>query len=157
MGEMLASQQSIKNDLQSSNETMQGMQSAQKEHRANMDMMNRQLAQLANSVGEMKGNSGKLPSTVHVPEKANVSKITLRSGKAYNGPQLKNPVGESSRERVLSDTISAEELKRPLPQMEDPFFLNKEPTVEEKEGETQPGNEQPGGVIPTSEPQAQGE
>ncbi|XP_047978517.1 GATA zinc finger domain-containing protein 14-like [Salvia hispanica] len=119
MGEMLASQQSIKNDLQSSNETMQGMQSAQKEHRANMDMMNRQLAQLANSVGEMKGNSGKLPSTVHVPEKANVSKITLRSGTAYNGPQLKNPVAESSRERVLSDTISAEELKRPLPQIED--------------------------------------
>ncbi|XP_047949080.1 uncharacterized protein LOC125194910 [Salvia hispanica] len=80
-----------------SNETMQ-VQSAQKEHRANMDMMNRQLAQLANSVGEMKGNSGKLPSIVHVPEKANVSKITLRSGTAYNGPQLKNPVGESSRE-----------------------------------------------------------
>ncbi|XP_047943082.1 GATA zinc finger domain-containing protein 14-like [Salvia hispanica] len=136
MGEMLASQQSIKNDLQSSNETMQGMQSAQKEHRANMDMMNRQLAQLANSVGEMKGNSGKLPSTVHVPEKTNVSKITLRSGTAYNGPQLKNPVAESSRERVLGDTISAEELKRPLPQMEDPFFLNEKPPVERKEGET---------------------
>ncbi|XP_047952083.1 uncharacterized protein LOC125197385 [Salvia hispanica] len=155
MGEMLASQQSIKSDLQSSNETMQGMQSAQKEHRANMDMMNRQLAQLANSVGEMKGNSGKLPSTVHVPEKTNVSKITLRSGTTYNGPQLKNPIGESSKETVLSDTISAEELKRPLPQMEDPFFLNEKPTAEGKEGETQPGNEQPEGAMPTSEPQTQ--
>ena len=157
MGEMLASQQSIKSDLQSSNETMQGMQSAQKEHRANMDMMNRQLAQLANSVGGMKGNSGKLPSTVHVPDKANVSKITLRSGIAYNGPQLKNPVGESGRERVLSDTISAEELKRPLPQMEDPFFLNEKPAVEGKEGETQPGNEQPEGAMPASEPRTQEE
>ena len=151
MGEMLASQQSIKNDLQSSNETMQGMQSAQKEHRA----MNRQLAQLANSVGEMKGNSGKLPSTVHVPEKANVSKITLRSGTAYNGPQLKNPIGEPSRARVLSDTVSAEELKRPLPQMEDPFFLNEKPTEEGKDGETQLGNGQPEGAIPTSGPQTQ--
>ena len=74
----------------------------------------------------MKGNSGKLPSTVHVPEKANVSKITLRSGTAYNGPQLKNHIGESSKGRVLSDTISAEELKRPLPQMEDPFFSKRE-------------------------------
>ena len=108
-----------------------------------MDMMNMQLAQLANSVGEMKGNSGKLSSTVHVPEKANVIKITLRSGTAYNGPQLKNPIGESNRERVLSDVIPAEELKRPLPQMEDPFFLNEEPTGEGKEGETQPRNEKP--------------
>ena len=44
MGEMLASQQSIKSDLQSNNEAVQRMQNAQKEHRANMDMMNKQLA-----------------------------------------------------------------------------------------------------------------
>ena len=80
---------------------------------------------------------------------------SLQSGTAYNGPQLKNPVGEPNRERVLSDVIPAEELKRPLPQMEDPFFLNKNPTAEGKEGTTQPGNEQPEGAMPTSEPQTQ--
>ncbi|XP_042059441.1 nucleolar protein dao-5-like [Salvia splendens] len=61
-----------------------------------MDMMNRQLAQLASSMGELKGNSGKLSSTVHVPENANVSKVTLRSGTAYNGPLPKKPSGEPS-------------------------------------------------------------
>ncbi|XP_047943077.1 uncharacterized protein LOC125189896 [Salvia hispanica] len=58
---------------------------------------------------------------------------------------------------MLSDTVSAEELKRPLPQMEDPFFLNEKPTEEGKKGETQPGNEQPEEAIPTSGPQTQEE
>ncbi|XP_042038390.1 uncharacterized protein LOC121784293 [Salvia splendens] len=86
---MLTSQQNMRNEMQLNNEVVQGMQSAKKEHKANMDMMNKQLSQLATSVGEMKWNSGILPSTVHIPEKANVSKIALRSGTSYKGPEMK--------------------------------------------------------------------
>ena len=106
-------------------------------------MMNRQLAQLESSMGEMKGNSRKLPFTIHVPEKANVSKITLLSGTVYCGPQLKKPMGESSGTKVLSDTVLVEELKRPLPQMEEPFFLDEEPVEEGKTKEAPPRNECP--------------
>ena len=73
MGEMLTSQRSMRNEMQSNNEVVQGMQIAQKEQKTNMDMLNKQPSQLATSVGEMRGNSWKLPSTVHMPEKANVS------------------------------------------------------------------------------------
>lgn len=94
MREMLSSQQGMRSEIQSSNEVVQGMQSAQKEQKANIDMLNKQLSQLATSVGELRGNLGKLPSTVHIPENANVSKITLRSGTTYSGPKTKKMVGE---------------------------------------------------------------
>ncbi|XP_042012121.1 neurofilament heavy polypeptide-like [Salvia splendens] len=125
-------------------------------------MMNRQLAQLASSMGELKGNSGKLPSTVHVPEKANVSKVTLRSGTAYEGPQPRKPSGEPSRTKILRDVVSEEELKRPLPQMQDPFFLEEAPLGrDETEGvrpredppkEAEPAKETPAQNVPQKDP-----
>ncbi|XP_042012048.1 tRNAse Z TRZ4, mitochondrial-like [Salvia splendens] len=92
-----------------------------------MNMINRQLAQLANSMGELQGNSGKLPSIVHVPEKANVSKKTS---------------GEPSGTKLLRDVASEEELNKPLPQIQDPFFLD----------ETLLAKDETKGVLPKEDP-----
>ena len=75
------------------------MQSAKKEQKANIDMLNKKLSQLATSVGELRGHSGKHPSTVHIPEKANVSKVTLRSGTAYSRPGMKEADKGSSEDK----------------------------------------------------------
>ncbi|KAL1540748.1 hypothetical protein AAHA92_25058 [Salvia divinorum] len=83
----------------------------------------------------MKGNTGKLSSTVHIPKKANVSKITLRSGTSYKEPEMKFSLGESSKRGNLRSEkkVLPEPLKRPLSQMENPFFLDEEPQGEGKE------------------------
>ena len=64
------------------------LQDAQLEHKAAMDMMAKQLSQIAVSLNEMRGNEGKLPATVKPPDRANISQITLRSGRGYEGPTL---------------------------------------------------------------------
>ncbi|KAL1540988.1 hypothetical protein AAHA92_25264 [Salvia divinorum] len=120
-----------------------------------MDMLTRQLSQIAISINEMRGNDGKIPATVKMPGKENVSQITLRSGKAYEGATMRVENGEPSTREEGTDRLTKQtdlacddyELRRddliePLPQMADPFFLDQEPEVaigericEEKEQE----------------------
>ncbi|KAL1555061.1 hypothetical protein AAHA92_15545 [Salvia divinorum] len=106
-----------------------------------MDMLTRQLSQIATSINELRGNDGKIPATVKLPGKENISKITLRSGRAYEEPKMRTENGECSREggedKLVKQTgqvgdsykLRKEDLLKPLPPMADPFFLDQEPEV----------------------------
>ncbi|KAL1562908.1 hypothetical protein AAHA92_05430 [Salvia divinorum] len=133
-----------------------------------MDMLAKQLSQIATSINEMRGNDGKIPATVKMPGKENISQITLRSGKAYEGPSRRMENREPSWKEGGTDglikqteqagdsyELRGEDLMGPLPQMTDPFFLNQEPEVateermcEEKEQEE--GREEKKEVTPES-------
>ena len=121
------------------------LQDAQSEHKAAMDMMAKQLSQIAVSLNEMRGNEGKLPTTVKPPDRANISHITLRSGRGYEGPTLEideevptqASKGKESqvllrdsprpREIPVQDDLQKGDLGGSLPQAADPFFLDPEP------------------------------
>ncbi|KAL1554146.1 hypothetical protein AAHA92_14739 [Salvia divinorum] len=93
----------------------------------------------------MRGNEGRTLTTVKMSKKENISQIVLRSGKAYDGPIMQTENGEfSSRGGMdgqliketdqVSDNINPrnEDLRGPLPQMDNPFFLDPEEGVENK-------------------------
>ncbi|XP_047953318.1 uncharacterized protein LOC125199303 [Salvia hispanica] len=116
-----------------------------------MDMMAKQLSQIAVSLNEMWGNEGKLPATVKPPDRANISHITLRSGRGYEGPTLEideeisaqaNKGKESQvfqgnspgpREVPVQDDLQKGDLGGSLPREADPFFLDPEPELVSKE------------------------
>ncbi|XP_042051470.1 glutenin, high molecular weight subunit DY10-like [Salvia splendens] len=68
------------------NDAMREIQEAQKEQRAMLDMLTKQLSQVARSLGELRGNEGKIPATVQQPGCENISEVSLRSGKVYQSP-----------------------------------------------------------------------
>ncbi|XP_042030022.1 uncharacterized protein LOC121776928 [Salvia splendens] len=65
------------------NDAMREIQEAQKEQRAVLDMLTKQLSQVAMSLGELRGNEGKIPATVQQPGRESISEVSLRSGKVY--------------------------------------------------------------------------
>ncbi|XP_042029044.1 uncharacterized protein LOC121775987 [Salvia splendens] len=67
-------------------ECREEIQEAQKEQRAALEILTRQLSQVAMSLGELRGNEGKIPATVQPLGRENISEISLRSGKVYQGP-----------------------------------------------------------------------
>ncbi|XP_042061764.1 uncharacterized protein LOC121805819 [Salvia splendens] len=68
------------------NDAMREIQEAQKEQRAALDMLTKQLSQVAMLLGELRGNEGKIPVTVQSPWRENISEVSLRSGKVYQNP-----------------------------------------------------------------------
>ncbi|XP_042067173.1 uncharacterized protein LOC121810475 [Salvia splendens] len=68
------------------NDAMREIQEAQKEQMAALDMLTKQLSQVAMSLGELRGNEGKIPATVQQPGRENISEVSLRSGKVYQNP-----------------------------------------------------------------------
>ncbi|KAL1541279.1 hypothetical protein AAHA92_25522 [Salvia divinorum] len=104
-----------------------------------MDMLTRQLSQIATTLNEIRENDGKILATVKMPDKANISQITLRSGKTYQGPSQLVDDGAAEAEKrgdggPFQDEIQSGDLGKSLPQMTDLFFLDQEPE-EEKEHE----------------------
>ncbi|XP_042029764.1 uncharacterized protein LOC121776640 [Salvia splendens] len=65
---------------------MREIQEAQKEQRAALDMLTKQLSQVAMSLGELRGNEGKIPATVQPPGRENINEVSLRSGRVYQSP-----------------------------------------------------------------------
>ncbi|XP_042041310.1 uncharacterized protein LOC121786747 [Salvia splendens] len=61
---------------------MREIQEAQKEQRAALEMLAKQLTQVAVSLGKLKGNE----ATMQPPGHENISEVSLRSGKVYQGP-----------------------------------------------------------------------
>ncbi|XP_041995819.1 uncharacterized protein LOC121745940 [Salvia splendens] len=61
---------------------MREIQEAQKEQRAALEMLTKQLSQVAVSLGKLKGNE----ATIQPPGHENISEVSLRSGKVYQGP-----------------------------------------------------------------------
>ncbi|XP_042030629.1 uncharacterized protein LOC121777431 [Salvia splendens] len=68
------------------NDAMREIQEAQKEQRAALDLLTKQLSQVAMSLGELRGNEGKIPAMVQPPGWENISEVSLRSGKVYQSP-----------------------------------------------------------------------
>ncbi|KAL1549331.1 hypothetical protein AAHA92_17451 [Salvia divinorum] len=96
-----------------------------------MDMLNKQLSQIATSLNEMRGNEGRIPATVKIPEKENVIMITLRSSGSKETDKLTKETGQKGN--VFG--LQREDLRAPLPKSTDPFFLELERATEEKERE----------------------
>ncbi|KAL1559173.1 hypothetical protein AAHA92_09544 [Salvia divinorum] len=112
-----------------------------------MDMMAKQLSQITTPLNAMRGNDEKIPATVKIPERENISKITLRSGKAYEEPKI---TGEGEDELVKQTgrtgdnyDLTKEDLLKPLPPMDDPFFLDQEPEVASEERKEKEEDEVP--------------
>ncbi|KAL1568768.1 hypothetical protein AAHA92_00340 [Salvia divinorum] len=140
VGELLNSQQNLQNNMMYNNDVVHRLQDAQQEQKAAMDMLTRQLAQIATTLNEIRGNDGKIPATVKMPDKANISQITLRSGKTYQGPSQLVDDGVAEAERrgdgeLVQDDIRPCDLGNSLPPMADPFFLDQEPEEEEEQQE----------------------
>ncbi|KAL1565662.1 hypothetical protein AAHA92_07847 [Salvia divinorum] len=111
VGELLNSQQNLQNNMMSNNDVVHRLQDAQQEQKTAMDMLTRQLSQIATSINKMRGNDGKIPATVKMPGRENVSLITLRSSKAYEGPPMKvdgGPSGKGDTDRLIKETALAE-------------------------------------------------
>ncbi|XP_042012053.1 uncharacterized protein LOC121760458 [Salvia splendens] len=60
-----------------------------------MDMLAKELSQIATSLSEMRGNEGRIHASVKPPDRANISQITLRSGREYDGPSMKKDKGST--------------------------------------------------------------
>ncbi|KAL1548628.1 hypothetical protein AAHA92_16836 [Salvia divinorum] len=82
-----------------------------------MDMLNKQLSQIATSLNEMRGNEGRIPATVKIPEKENVSMITLRSSGSKETDKLTKETGQAGN--VFG--LQREDLRAPLLSSTDPF------------------------------------
>ncbi|XP_042012784.1 uncharacterized protein LOC121761199 [Salvia splendens] len=67
-------------------ECREEIQEAKKEQRAALEILTKQLYHVAMSLGELRGNEGKIPATVQPLGRENTSEISLRSGKVYQGP-----------------------------------------------------------------------
>ncbi|KAL1569432.1 hypothetical protein AAHA92_00912 [Salvia divinorum] len=96
-----------------------------------MDMLNRQLSQIATSLNEIRGNEGKIPATVKIPGKENVNMISLRSSGSKEMNKLTKGTGQAGN--VFG--LQKENRRAPLPKGTDPFFLELERAAEEKERE----------------------
>ncbi|KAL1567129.1 hypothetical protein AAHA92_02645 [Salvia divinorum] len=145
VGDLLNTQQHLHSNMQANNDVVHKLQDAQKVQRAAMDMLARQLSQIATSLSEIRGNEGRIPATVKMPGKENVSLITLQPDRNHEGPIMQIENEESSRgesdNRLIKKTeqvgdnieLKREELGRPLLQMADPFFLDPEDEVASEE------------------------
>ncbi|XP_042005827.1 uncharacterized protein LOC121754555 [Salvia splendens] len=68
------------------NDAMREIQEAQKEQREALEMLTKQLSQVAMSLGELRGNEGKIPATVQSSGREHISEVSLRSGRVLQGP-----------------------------------------------------------------------
>ncbi|XP_042029889.1 uncharacterized protein LOC121776790 [Salvia splendens] len=62
-------------DLHHPNDAIREIQEAQKEQRAALDMLTKQLSQVAMSLGELRGNEGKIPATMQQPGHEKLGKV----------------------------------------------------------------------------------
>ncbi|KAL1531052.1 hypothetical protein AAHA92_33774 [Salvia divinorum] len=79
-------------------DVMHKLQDTQKEQKAALDMLARQLSQIATSISEMRENEGKIPTTVKMPGKENISTIALRPDEEQTRPKMPLEEGESWKE-----------------------------------------------------------
>ncbi|KAL1534107.1 hypothetical protein AAHA92_31503 [Salvia divinorum] len=69
------------------NDVVNKLQDTQNEQKAALDMLARQLSQISTSISEMRGNEGKIPATVKMPGKENISSVDLRPNEEQVRPQ----------------------------------------------------------------------
>ncbi|KAI3737146.1 hypothetical protein L2E82_27141 [Cichorium intybus] len=84
-------------------------QAFQNETKASIKSLKQQVSQLANSMSKME-TQGKLPSQTEKNPKHNTCAITLRSGKAYDGPRM--PEDEEDELEVKKDETTSSNNKK---------------------------------------------
>ncbi|XP_042051446.1 uncharacterized protein LOC121796723 [Salvia splendens] len=101
-----------------------------------MDMLAKQMSQIATSLNELRGNEGRIHASVKPPDKANISQITLRSGREYKGPTMKtDEQGPTVMSKETEDTVQQKgntEIGETRTE-DDPTFLNPGTKVENEE------------------------
>ncbi|KAL1559666.1 hypothetical protein AAHA92_09983 [Salvia divinorum] len=83
--------------MQANNDVVHKLQDAQKEQKSALDMLARQLSQIATSISEMRGNEGRIPATVKMSGKENISSIGLRPDEEQVRPERPLEGEESSK------------------------------------------------------------
>ncbi|KAL1567198.1 hypothetical protein AAHA92_02703 [Salvia divinorum] len=78
------------------NDVVNKLQDTQNEQKAALDMLARQLSQIATSISEMRGNEGRIPATVKMPGKEIISMITLQMNEKQTRPKRPLEEEESS-------------------------------------------------------------
>ncbi|XP_042067234.1 uncharacterized protein LOC121810538 [Salvia splendens] len=88
------------------NDAMREIQEAQKEQRAALDKLTKQLSQVAMSMEELRGNEGKIPATVQPTGRENIREISLRATKEEQSPVplIKPPEEEIRKSKVCGET-----------------------------------------------------
>ncbi|XP_042065450.1 uncharacterized protein LOC121808959 [Salvia splendens] len=116
------------------NDVMQEIQETQREQRATLEMLTQQLSLVATSLGELKGNDGRIPATEQPPGREHISEVSLRSGRVYQGPSYP----------VTSQTIDPGPNRE---EKEEPKVVDqaKEKGKEKVGDETSEGNQKEGG------------
>ncbi|XP_047949418.1 uncharacterized protein LOC125195288 [Salvia hispanica] len=165
--DLVSSQQHMQNNMQATNDMVHKIQDAQQEQKSAMDMLAKQMSQLATSLNEMRAHEGRIPASVKPPDRANISQITLRSGRGYEGPvmiddestppmtsqvdgKLTTVQGDTEiRNTRVEDDLQKGDLEKPLPRMTNPFFLDPEPGVEIEERRKEIGESSVGGPAGT--------
>ena len=165
--DLVSSQQHMQNNMQANNDVVHKILDAQQEQKSAMDMLAKQMSQLATSLNEMRGHEGRIPASVKPPDRANISQITLRSERGYEGPMMKDdesvsPMTSKDDEKLtpdqrdteirstrVEDDLQRDDLEKLLPRMADPFFLDLEPKVESEETRNETGEPSAGGSVGT--------
>ena len=70
--DLVNSQQHMQNNMQANNDVVHKIQDAQQEHKSAMDMLAKQMSQLATSLNEMRGHEGRIPASVKPPDRENI-------------------------------------------------------------------------------------
>ncbi|KAL1549321.1 hypothetical protein AAHA92_17441 [Salvia divinorum] len=82
-----------------------------------MDMLARQLSQIATSISEIRGNEERIPTTVKMSGKENISSITLQPDEEQVKPKLPLEEEESSGrgggDKLIKETEEAGDHRRP--------------------------------------------
>ncbi|XP_041995775.1 uncharacterized protein LOC121745894 [Salvia splendens] len=95
VGDLMNSQQHIQGNMQDNNDLVHKIHDAQQEQKAAMDMLTKKLSQMDTTLNKIRGHDGRIPATVKMPDRANISKITLSSGKDYAEPLGRTDEGDS--------------------------------------------------------------
>ncbi|XP_042020721.1 uncharacterized protein LOC121768296 [Salvia splendens] len=101
-----------------------------------MDMLAKQMSQIATSLNEMRGNEGRIHALVKPPNRANISPITLRLGREYKGLTMKaDKQGPTVMSKETEGTVQQKgntETGETRAE-DDPTFLNPETEVQNEE------------------------
>ncbi|XP_042065349.1 uncharacterized protein LOC121808844 [Salvia splendens] len=95
------------------NDAVREIQKTQREHRAALQMLTKQLSQVAISLGELRGNEGKIPATVQpLAGRENVNTVSLKSEGVYQSSTTSFPtprISHNANSKSASDQVTAEE------------------------------------------------
>ncbi|KAL1533103.1 hypothetical protein AAHA92_33036 [Salvia divinorum] len=117
VGDLLYTQQNLHRNIQANNDVVHKLQDAQKEQKAAMDMLTRQLSQIATSISEMRGNEERIPATVKMSGKENITSITLQTDGEQVRPKRPLEEEESPEEggndKLIKETEEAGDHRKP--------------------------------------------